>query len=75
MSEENEAIDTGDKISVSLSFKKNLGNYQSLDVYTGVTVTVRDGEVEGDTYSRAWGIVERQLESELEKVEAELKNG
>jgi hypothetical protein len=66
-------MDNGDKVSVSLSFKKNLGNYQSLDVYTGVTVTVRDGEAEADTYTRAWKIVEDQLETELEKVEAELK--
>jgi hypothetical protein len=68
-------LDTGDKVSVSLSFKKNLGNYQSLDVYTGVTVTVRDNDDEASTYTRAWRIVEEQLEAQLDKVASELAKG
>jgi hypothetical protein len=66
-------VDAGDKVAVSLAFKKNLGNYQSLDVYASVSVTVRDGEVEDETYSRAWAIVENQLEKQLEKTEAAIK--
>lgn len=73
MSEDQVTVDPGDKLAVSLSFKKNLGNYQSLDVYASVSVTVRQSEDEDEAYKRAWDIVERQLENELEKIQEELK--
>lgn len=65
--EEAENIDSGDKVSASLSFKKNLGNYQTIDFYAGVTVCKRDSETSEEVWERAWGIVEEQLDSQVEK--------
>lgn len=68
--EEMNTIDPGDKVAVSIAYKKNLGNYQSMDLYTSVSLTVRGDEGETDTYGRAWEIVERQIEAKLDEVEA-----
>lgn len=62
-----EKMDNGDKVSASLSFKKNLGNYQTLDFYSGVTITKRESETSDEAWERAWGIVEEQLDSQIEK--------
>jgi ribosomal protein L19 len=59
--------DPGDKISASLTFKKNLGNYQSMDFFAGVTITRRETETHEEGWSRAWGIVENELDSQVEK--------
>lgn len=60
-------MDPGDKISASLSFKKNLGNYQSMDFFAGATVTQRDSETTDEAWQRAWKLVEDELEDEVEK--------
>lgn len=65
-------VDPGDKVSASMAYKKNLGNYQSLDVYANASITVRPDETESDTFRRAWRIVEKQLEDKLEEVDYEL---
>lgn len=69
-----ELMDPGDKISASLSFKKNLGNYESLDIYAGSTVTKRDSESFDDAWTRVWKIVENQIDAQFEKVENLLSN-
>ena len=72
--EEKSLTDAGDKISASLTFKKNLGNYQSMDFFSGVTITKRESESHEDVWSRAWKIVEDELDSQVEKAEKLLSN-
>lgn len=62
-------LDPGDKLSASLSFKKNLGNYESLDIYAGTTITKRESESVDDAWTRVWKIVEDQIDAQFEKVE------
>jgi hypothetical protein len=59
--------DTGDKITVHLNFKKNLGNYQTMDFGAGVTVTQRDGESTEEVFKRAWRITEDQLDDAVDR--------
>jgi ribosomal protein L19 len=61
--------DPGDKVSASLTFKKNLGNYQSIDFFAGVTVTRRETESHEDVWSRAWEIVENELDAQVAKAD------
>lgn len=70
-----QTVDAGDKVAVSISYKKNLGNYQSMDLYASVSLTVREDEGESDTYGRAWKIVEDQLEGKLDELETQLAKG
>lgn len=70
--ESNSQVDPGDKVAASMSYKKNLGNYQSLDVYASASLTVRPDETDEDAFRRAWSIVEKQLEDKLEEVDYEL---
>lgn len=69
-----EQIDIGDKLSTSLSFKKNLGNYENIDLYAGVTITKRSSETDSEAWTRAWKIVENELDDQFEKVETLLSN-
>lgn len=67
MTDNEEATSAGDKISVHLTFKKNLGNYQSMEFGAGVSLTQRDGESTADVWNRAWTITEDQLDDAVER--------
>lgn len=62
-----EATETGDKVSVHLTFKKNLGNYQSMEFGAGVTIMQRDGETSEDAWKRAWKVTEDQLDDAVDR--------
>ena len=53
------------KISATLGYTLNLGNFQSLRVDLGVVDYVRDGETTKDAMDRVYGFVEEQV---VEKV-------
>lgn len=64
-----EELDPGDKVAASLSFKKNLGNYESLDIYASATICRRESETSDAAWTRVWRIVEDQIDKQFEKVE------
>ena len=53
------------KVSATLGYTLNLGNFQSLRVDLGVTDYVRDGETTNDAMNRVYLFVENQV---VEKV-------
>lgn len=59
-------LDEGDKVTASITFKKNLGDFQSIDFYCGVSMTKRGGETDDDIWNRAWGEVTRELEVQMD---------
>lgn len=67
-----DALDVGDKVVTGLSYKKNLGNYESMAFNTGVTVSKREGESDDDVWARAWKTTEYQLDDIVERAETEL---
>lgn len=64
---EEQLTDPGDKITASMSFKKNLGNYQSMDFFAGCTITKRESETHEEAWKRVWDIVDDELEGVVEK--------
>lgn len=60
-----ELTDVGDKVTTSMGHKMNLGNYENMDFFTSVTVTRRDGESHEDVWSRAWKVVDEELENKV----------
>ena len=54
------------KVSATLGYTLNLGNFQSLRVDLGVTDDVRDGETTKDAMERIYNFVEAQV---VEKVQ------
>jgi hypothetical protein len=54
------------EISVSFTFTKNLGNYESLKVDAGVVMAVEDGEDPEAVYTKAWESTRKQIKRGLE---------
>lgn len=65
-----ESFDTGDKLACSLGFKKNIGNFSSLDWHVSVSISKRDGETDDEFTKRGWAEAQQQLEWQVAKQEA-----
>ena len=63
------------ELDVSVSFTKNLGNYQSLRLDAGLTVLLEDGEDVEQVYTDTWDRVGDQIQSQLSLFEDEKKSG
>lgn len=63
------------KVSVDLSFTRNLGNYESIKINIGVQDIVRQGETVDSATERVYAFVENKLIEKTSEVEEELKNG
>jgi hypothetical protein len=68
------STDVGDKISVSIGHKKNLGNYQTMDWHVSVTLTQRPEETTDEVFARGWKLVEDELDERVSIVDAHLKS-
>lgn len=49
------------RVSVSLGYKVNMGNYESLDLHFSVSDSARAGETVGQAYDRVYAFVEKKL--------------
>lgn len=65
-----ETADT--RVTVSLGFTKNLGNFESLRVDIGVQDFVRQGEHINDATERVYKFVENKLIEKQEEIAKEL---
>jgi len=63
------------KVTVDLSFTRNLGNYESVKINIGVQDTVRAGETVDAATERVYKFVEDKLIEKTREVENELKHG
>lgn len=63
------------KVSVDLSFTRNLGNYESIKINIGVQDIVRSGETVDSATERVYEFVESKLIQKTREVEEELKSG
>jgi hypothetical protein len=61
------------KVSVSLGYTLNLGNFQSLRLDLGVTDSKRDGENTDQAFERVYKFVEEKLTSKITEAKTELE--
>jgi hypothetical protein len=61
------------KVSVTLGYTLNLGNFQSLRVDLGFTDFVRNDETPESAMQRAYDFVENQVSTKIEEAKKELE--
>ena len=60
------------KVSVTLGYTLNLGNFQSLRVDLGVVDHVRDGETTNDAMNRVYDFVEAKVIEKVQEAKTEI---
>ena len=60
------------KVTVTLGYTLNLGNFQSLRLDLGVTDNKREGENTNDAFERVYKFVEDKLTEKINEAKAEL---
>lgn len=60
------------RVSVSVGYKMNMGNYESANVNISVSTSAHPGEKAGDQVDRVFGLVEAKLVEKFEEMKSEL---
>jgi hypothetical protein len=60
------------KVTVSLGYTLNLGNFQSLRIDLGVEDSKREGENIGDAFNRVYDFVEEKLTEKVKEASSEM---
>ncbi len=63
------------KVSVTLGYTLNLGNFQSLRLDLGVVDSKRDGENTDQAFERVYKFVEDKLAAKIAEAKVELEEG
>jgi hypothetical protein len=63
------------KVSVTLGYTLNLGNFQSLRLDLGVVDSKRDGENTDQAFERVYKFVEDKLTSKIKEAQEEAQEG
>lgn len=61
------------RVGITLGYKRNMGNYETLNMDFYVEDGPRNGENVDQCFERVFGYVEKKLIKKLNEVEAELK--
>lgn len=61
------------KVSVTLGYTLNLGNFQSLRLDLGVVDSRRDGETTNEAMDRVYAFVEAKLTDKINEAKVELE--
>jgi len=62
------------KVTVSLGYTLNLGNFQSLRIDLGIEDSKRDGENTAEAFERVYDFVENKLAEKVKEASSELEN-
>lgn len=62
-------------VSVSVTYKKSLPNYENITFHAGLTVPVAEGETYKKAYKKAWDIAGDEISDQLTLFEDEKKSG
>ena len=68
-----EVVNDDTKVSVTLGYTLNLGNFQSLRLDLGVTDSKRSGENTNDAFERVYKFVEDKLTEKLQEAKSEIE--
>jgi hypothetical protein len=63
------------KVSVTLGYTLNLGNFQSLRLDLGVVDSKRDGENTDQAFDRVYKFVEEKLTTKIKEAQSEAAEG
>jgi len=63
------------RISVSIGFKMNMGNYESANVNMGITASGLPGEKTADAVDRVYALAEEKLLEKFTQLKSELEDG
>jgi hypothetical protein len=69
-----EATNDTTKVSVTLGYTLNLGNFQSLRLDLGVVDNKREGENTNDAFDRVYKFVEDKLTEKIAEAKTELSD-
>lgn len=61
------------KVTVTLGYTLNLGNFQSLRVDLGITDSRRDGENINEAFERVYSFVEEKLAEKVAEASSEIE--
>jgi hypothetical protein len=68
-----EVVNDETKVSVSLGYTLNLGNFQSLRLDLGVVDSKRNGENTNEAFERVYKFVEEKLTEKLQEAKSEIE--
>jgi len=60
------------KVSITLGYTLNLGNFQSLRLDLGVVDSKKDGETTSEAFERVYGFVESKLTEKINEAKVEI---
>lgn len=60
------------KVSITLGYTLNLGNFQSLRLDLGVVDSKKEGETTSEAFERVYGFVENKLTEKINEAKAEI---
>jgi hypothetical protein len=60
------------KVTISLGYTLNVGNFQSLRIDIGIEDSRRDGENISDAFDRVYAFVEQKLTEKVKEASAEI---
>lgn len=63
------------KVSFSLGYTVNAGNFESLRIDVGLEIEGKPGETPAQTYERASEWVSKKLEEQVQQAKADLEEG
>ena len=61
------------RVTVTMGFTRNMGNFESLRIDVGVSSSARDGETADATFDRVYKFTEEKLEEKFNETEQALK--
>jgi hypothetical protein len=61
------------KVSITLGYTLNLGNFQSLRLDLGIVDNKRDGESTNDAFERVYSFVETKLAEKIAEAKSEIE--
>lgn len=67
-----EVVNDSTKVTVSMGFTRNMGNYESMRIDVGVTDTARGGENVNAAFERVYAFVEKKLVQKFAETEEAL---
>ena len=62
------------KVTVSLGYTLNVGNFQSLRIDLGIEDSRRDGENIGEAFDRVYSFVEQKLADKVKEASADINH-
>jgi hypothetical protein len=64
---------TPPRVSVTMGFTRNMGNFESLRIDVGVEASANKGEKVAEAFDRVYSFVETKLVEKFQETENELK--